>query len=404
MDAYLRRSIVYDALGKWVEMTDSLLFTGFQWEYVFGSAGEVAAVYSPPTNNWLWGAAHLGGRTLALEATSNKMDFVHDNALGSTSMKTGSSGNVVKDLVFYPRGQIWQDSSQDSQPVDYFFASMRWRDTLSGDMTDFRHYSFQWGRWISPDPLAGDITNPQSLNRYAYVMNNPTTLTDPLGLQNCRLEGICGDRALEHLERLEARVNGFGSTGCTLDNIPINCGVLLSAIGAGITNVQAISIAGSVVTAPTTQCAWSETTGLVCTTGVTTFLLGTGDTIQAGPGAQNTTMQAAQPPKKPTCFEYYLDELTGGAASALTSLLVRDPLVDKAAAAASSVMYDTTFRAAAKQAVPGLGMTPSRFAFLGRTLKWAGVLAAAYSDYEALQAIRMMIQAKMSGGCTSPTL
>jgi hypothetical protein len=28
-----------------------------------------------------------------------------------------------------------------------------------------------------------DLTNPQSLNRYAYVMNNPTTLVDPSGLQ-----------------------------------------------------------------------------------------------------------------------------------------------------------------------------------------------------------------------------
>jgi hypothetical protein len=41
------------------------------------------------------------------------------------------------------------------------------------------------GRWLSPDPAgaaAVDLTNPQSLNRYAYVMNNPTTLIDPSGL------------------------------------------------------------------------------------------------------------------------------------------------------------------------------------------------------------------------------
>jgi hypothetical protein len=42
-----------------------------------------------------------------------------------------------------------------------------------------------WGRWLMPDPLGGDLTNPQSLNRYAYVLNSPTTLTDPLGLDGC---------------------------------------------------------------------------------------------------------------------------------------------------------------------------------------------------------------------------
>jgi hypothetical protein len=48
-----------------------------------------------------------------------------------------------------------------------------------------RFYSMNVGRWHSPDPVGGDITNPQSLNRYAYVMNNHTTLTDPLGLGPC---------------------------------------------------------------------------------------------------------------------------------------------------------------------------------------------------------------------------
>jgi RHS repeat-associated protein len=50
------------------------------------------------------------------------------------------------------------------------------------DETLFREYQSTQGRWVSPDPLGGDPTNPQSLNRYAYVLNNPTTLTDPLGL------------------------------------------------------------------------------------------------------------------------------------------------------------------------------------------------------------------------------
>jgi hypothetical protein len=38
------------------------------------------------------------------------------------------------------------------------------------------------GRFSSPDPLAGSIVDPQSLNRYAYVLNTPVNLSDPLGL------------------------------------------------------------------------------------------------------------------------------------------------------------------------------------------------------------------------------
>jgi hypothetical protein len=51
------------------------------------------------------------------------------------------------------------------------------------DQSATRDYPATLGRWMSPDALGGDITNPQSLNRYAYALNNPTSLTDPLGLQ-----------------------------------------------------------------------------------------------------------------------------------------------------------------------------------------------------------------------------
>jgi hypothetical protein len=38
---------------------------------------------------------------------------------------------------------------------------------------------------LSPDPYSGsyDFTNPQSLNRYSYVLNNPLSFTDRFGLQ-----------------------------------------------------------------------------------------------------------------------------------------------------------------------------------------------------------------------------
>ena len=42
------------------------------------------------------------------------------------------------------------------------------------------------GRFMSPDPLGGLKVDPQTLNKYSYVRNNPVNLTDPSGLYTCK--------------------------------------------------------------------------------------------------------------------------------------------------------------------------------------------------------------------------
>ena len=59
------------------------------------------------------------------------------------------------------------------------FAGMEQDENTSNvpmsEHAQFRQYSFLQGRWLAPDPYMGsyDPTNPQSMNRYAYVLNNP---------------------------------------------------------------------------------------------------------------------------------------------------------------------------------------------------------------------------------------
>jgi RHS repeat-associated protein len=72
------------------------------------------------------------------------------------------------------------------------------RDSESNlDHTLFRQYSSSLGRWMTPDPAgvsAVDPTNPQSWNRYAYVLNNPLAYIDPFGLNDCPDDkSTCGD-------------------------------------------------------------------------------------------------------------------------------------------------------------------------------------------------------------------
>jgi RHS repeat-associated protein len=59
------------------------------------------------------------------------------------------------------------------------------RDDLTGlDHTSWRKYENLSGRWTSPDPYLASarLTNPQTLNRYAYVQNDPVNFIDPTGL------------------------------------------------------------------------------------------------------------------------------------------------------------------------------------------------------------------------------
>src|SRR5258708_21274446 len=67
------------------------------------------------------------------------------------------------------------------------------RDSESGlDNFGARYDSSQYGRFMSPDPLGGSLTDPQTLNKYNYVRNNPLNLTDPTGLY------ICADSTRDH--------------------------------------------------------------------------------------------------------------------------------------------------------------------------------------------------------------
>lgn len=73
------------------------------------------------------------------------------------------------------------------------------RDQESGnDYFNARYFGSSMGRFLSPDPMGGHYENPQTLNKYAYVVNNPLRYTDPTGLdiwlQGCGKDsGTCKD-------------------------------------------------------------------------------------------------------------------------------------------------------------------------------------------------------------------
>ena len=74
--------------------------------------------------------------------------------------------------------------------------------------------------------------NPQSLNRYAYALNNPATFTDPLGLSgDCTAGTDANGNAIVNCPPTTVTVNGGGGNGICDMSDPL-CDLLWSELGA----------------------------------------------------------------------------------------------------------------------------------------------------------------------------
>ncbi len=71
------------------------------------------------------------------------------------------------------------------QPDNHKYTSEKHDDPTGLVYLRARQYDPEVGRFASADPVLGSLGEPQTLNRYAYVSNNPLTSTDPSGLSAC---------------------------------------------------------------------------------------------------------------------------------------------------------------------------------------------------------------------------
>ena len=166
----------YDGDGKRVKKTVGSATTIF----VYDVGGRLIAEYFST-------ASTTGGGTL----------YLTDDHLGSTRVVTDASGNLKGRHDYLPFGEeipsgiggrttTMEYGSNDG--VRQRFTGKEW-DTETGlDYFGARYLSAAQGRWTIPDWSEGaapvpyaDLHDPQTLNLYAYVRNNPLTRSDPDG-------------------------------------------------------------------------------------------------------------------------------------------------------------------------------------------------------------------------------
>jgi RHS repeat-associated protein len=169
----------YDADGTRIEKSSGRMYwTGAGGEYLAESdlSGTVNEEY----------IYFNGARIARVDRPSGTVHYYFSDSLGSASVITDANGNIEEQYYYYPYGGLV--SSVGGYPNHYKFTGKE-RDAESLlDNFGARYNASSMGRFMSPDWAAKPTTvpyanfgDPQSLNLYSYVRNNPTSLYDPTG-------------------------------------------------------------------------------------------------------------------------------------------------------------------------------------------------------------------------------
>jgi RHS repeat-associated protein len=130
-----------------------------------------------------------GGQIVAIRVSGDPENsglfYYHGDHLNSATFLTKPDGSKKSGTTrFYtPFGETRLGGSNGI--TDRGFTSHFHEDYIKLVYMQARWFDPAIGRFLSPDPIVPDPTNPQSLNRFSYVVNRPLVFWDPSGHNYC---------------------------------------------------------------------------------------------------------------------------------------------------------------------------------------------------------------------------
>ena len=178
---------------------------GVETTHYVGGMLEKEATTSTGRTYWRHYVPTPGGATVVVSRNSDgtaTTTYVLTDHLGSSETLVSSGGGLQVRESFAAfgsrRGSNWSSSTT---PDWLGIANATRRGFTAHEMLDNiglvhmggRVYDPSLGRFLSADPLIGDVTDSQAVNPYAYAGNRPLIATDPTGLAFVYVpDGACG--------------------------------------------------------------------------------------------------------------------------------------------------------------------------------------------------------------------
>jgi RHS repeat-associated protein len=98
---------------------------------------------------------------------------------GLSSATLDGAGNGEGELGDYAYGETRINTG--STPTERLYTGQLGQTEIGLYYYNARWYAPYINRWVQPDSIVPDLYNPQALNRYSYVYNQPLRYTDPSG-------------------------------------------------------------------------------------------------------------------------------------------------------------------------------------------------------------------------------
>ena len=164
----------YDTLGNRI----AKVVNGVRTTYINDLRSPISNVLLEETEGKCTNYCYAGG-IHSSEDSEKTHYYLFDSPNRSVALIVDEKGEIENQHEYTAFGELKGNDTNSNN--HYLYSGQQWDEEAGLIYLRHRYYDPEVGRFISVDPDPGSLFNPQTLNPYTYVLNNPVNLIDLTG-------------------------------------------------------------------------------------------------------------------------------------------------------------------------------------------------------------------------------
>lgn len=172
---------IYDGDGNRVQTTANTITTNDIWNVNNTTPQLLSQTMLNKTTDYQYGL-----NLISNDSQSNSQNYYEYDGLGSVTGLTDAQGMQTNQYSYDAYGNPLGEAKTIGQPFQNPFGyAGQQQDPTGLSYMHARYYDPTTGTFTSHDTYPANLNNPQTINRYTYVQDNPINYIDPTGLSSC---------------------------------------------------------------------------------------------------------------------------------------------------------------------------------------------------------------------------